>query len=130
MPANRVAVVEPSYVFALGVQYNDVTSMLGQPAIGPRFNAYSNTREIVYIFPSPVVQVETQLPNGVTRSELVDRVHMFFDFNNLLVKMVYRGDHNYGYITDMPIQRITILPRVDHKYPVKAPPIVPAPYSP
>lgn len=108
-------VVEPSYIFALGVHQDDVEAMLGWPSQGPHFDRFSQTTELVYGYPFPAIQAETQFPNGVTRAEMVDQITMFFNRDGVLVKMASRTDRWYPSFSELPVQRVTILPRVVHR---------------
>ena len=107
--------IEPSYVFALGAHLDDVQGMLGYPGEGPRFDRLTQTTELIYGYPFPAIQAETQFPNGVTRAEMVDQITMFFNRDGVLVKMASRTDRWYPSFTDLPVQRITVLPRVVHR---------------
>lgn len=113
----RVAsgVIQPSYVFPLGANQNDVLGLLGTPQLGPKYDRYSNLTEFVYRYPFPAVKAETRLPNGATRVEMVDTIHMFFDQKNRLERMASQTNRFYSSFTDMPVDRITILPRrIEH----------------
>ncbi len=112
-PPNQ-AVIQPSYVFALGAHQADVMAMLGEPAEGPRFDRVSQTSELVYSYPFQAIQAESHYPNGATRAEMVDTIHMFFDRKGLLVKMGSWVDPWYSSVIQVPVQRITVLPRVVH----------------
>jgi hypothetical protein len=112
-PAER-AVIEPSYAFTLGSEQSDIMAALGMPAEGPRFDRVSQTIEVVYRYPFPAIQTESHFPNGVTRSEMVDTLHLFFDRKGLLVRMGSWVDRWYSSVVEMPVQRVTVLPRVVH----------------
>ena len=88
--------------------------MLGYPGEGPRFDRLTQTTELIYGYPFPAIQAETQFPNGVTRSEMVDRILLSFDRKGLLVKMASHTDRWYPSFSDLPVQRVTVLPRVIH----------------
>ncbi|CAK0771038.1 hypothetical protein CCP2SC5_520008 [Azospirillaceae bacterium] len=110
-----VAIIEPSYVFTLGAHQADVVAMLGPPSRGPRFDRYSQTNELIYSYPYPIIQAESVFPNHATRNEMVKNIHMFFDRNQILVQMAYNINYYYPSITNMPVHRITVLPRVVEK---------------
>ena len=108
------ATVAPSYVFALGTHQNDIEAMLGFPSEGPRFDRLTQTIESVYVYPFQAIQAETQFPNGTTRAEMVDRIHMFFSRDGVLLRMSSQVDRWYSTFTALPVQRITVLPRLIH----------------
>jgi hypothetical protein len=108
------AVIEPSYAFTLGAHQTDILAALGDPAEGPRFERAGQTTELVYSYPFPAIQAETHFPNGVTRSEMVDTLHLFFDHKGLLVRMGSRVNRWSSWVVEMPYQRVTVLPRVVH----------------
>ncbi|MEI6987340.1 MAG: hypothetical protein WCK65_14555 [Rhodospirillaceae bacterium] len=108
------AKIEPSYVFALGAHQNDVMAMLGYPNEGPRFDRVTQTYELVYNYPFAAIQAENQFPNGTTRSEMVNVIHMFFDRDGILTKMASEVDRWYSSFSELPVQRITVLPRLVH----------------
>ncbi|MEI8393095.1 MAG: hypothetical protein WCF85_00065 [Rhodospirillaceae bacterium] len=127
--------VEPSYIFKLGVHQDDVMRMLGDPPENPHFDRLTQLVMMTYTYPFPAIQAETQFSNGTTRSEMVDHIVMFFDRNHLLVKMAAHTDRWYPSVTGMPVQRITVLPRVVHPdgrvtAPKPAPDVVPGPPPP
>jgi hypothetical protein len=103
--------LQPGYAFALGVSWTDVSAMLGEPSEGPFFDRLSQTNHAVYSYPFPAIQAETHFPNGITRSEMVEAVHLFFDRSGLLVQMTARPDPNYPSVVTAPVHRITVLPR-------------------
>jgi hypothetical protein len=106
--------IEPSYVFALGVLRSDVEAMLGLPEQPARYEPLSRQVELDYVYPFPAIQAETHFPNGVTRSEMVDRIAMFFDGHGILVRMASRTNRWYSTVIEQPVQRITVLPRLIH----------------
>ena len=108
------AVIEPSYAFTLGAHQDDIIAALGYPAEGQRFDPVSQTLELVYSYPFPAIQAESHFPNGVTRSEMVDTIHLFFDRKGLLVKMGSWVNRWYSSVIDVPVQRVTVLPRGVH----------------
>lgn len=86
--------------------------MLGHPQTGPRFDRYSHLTEVVYTFPFRAVQAETRLPDGATRIEMVDTIHFFFNQKNLLERMALRTNRYYSSFTDLPVHKVTVLPRL------------------
>jgi hypothetical protein len=110
-PPTLPGVIAPAYVFPVGASQNDVLAMLGTPAKGPIFDRYSGLTELVYSFPFPAIRTETRFPDGTVRVETVDRIHMFFDRKNRLERMSHRTNRYYPSITELPVQRITVLPR-------------------
>ena len=124
-------IIQPSYVFPLGANQNDVLGLLGQPQLGPKFDRYSNLTEVVYRYPFPAIKAETRFPNGTTRVELVDTIHMFFNQKNVLERMASQTNRFYSSFTDMPVHRITVLPRlVDSNGGVSPVPNLPPPGRP
>ncbi|KAA0677711.1 hypothetical protein DS843_23005 [Roseomonas genomospecies 6] len=105
-------VIEPSYVFPLGANKSDVLAMLGHPQTGPRFDRYSNLTEAVYTFPFRAVKAESRLPDGSTRVELVDTIHFFFSHKNQVERMAFRTNRYYSSFTDLPVHKVTVLPRL------------------
>ncbi len=127
--------IEPAYIFSLGVHQDDVVAMLGWPAIGPRFDMLTQTYELVYSYPIPVIQAETRFPNGTTRAEMVDTIHLFFSRAGQLASMGSRTNRWYSSVIEQPVQRVTVMPRVVHSSgiitaPRPKPPEPPAPPAP
>ncbi|MBI1320933.1 MAG: hypothetical protein GC168_18560 [Candidatus Hydrogenedens sp.] len=114
-PTTAAIVAEPTYVFNLGVHYDDVVAMLGPAGRGSRFDRYSNSRELVYAYGFPAFEAETLMPDGTVRKEMTDHIHLFFNFDGVLIKMVAKGNRFYSYVSEMPIHRITVLPRVTRR---------------
>ncbi len=112
-PPDR-AVIQPSYVFALGVRQDDVQAMLGQPSDGPRYDRASRTTLLVYHYPFQAIQAESRSHNGMIRAEMVDTIYLFFDSRGVLIKMGSWVNRWYPSEVDVPVQRITVLPRVVH----------------
>ena len=110
--APPAGVIEPSYVFPLGAKQDDVLAMLGAPERGPLFDRYSGLTELVYSYPFRAIRAETRFPDGTTRVEMVERVHLFFDRRNMLDRMAYRTNRYYPSVADLPVHRITVLPRL------------------
>ncbi len=110
-PVAPAAVIEPSYQFALGSAYKDVVGALGPPQRGPIHDRYSNTRELVYAFDRRLIRAESRMPDGVTRTEMVDHIHLFFDFDDILVKMSHRPNRFYSWFSTMTVDRITVVRR-------------------
>ena len=106
--------IEPAYIFSVGVRQDDVTGMLGRPERPQHFDNLTQTYEVVYRYPFPAIQAETHFPNGTTRAEMVDTIHLFFSRDGLLVRMASRTDRWYSSFVEQPVQRITVLPRVIH----------------
>lgn len=106
------AAIEPAYVFSLGVAYADVVAMLGPPDSPPRYDRYSDTSEAVYRFPFDAVEVDSRFPNGAVRREHTNHIHMFFDRAGALVQLAIRPNRYYPSMTDFPVQRVTIAPRL------------------
>ena len=106
--------IEPAYIFSVGVRQDDVVAMLGWPTTGPRFDNLSQSYELVYTYPFPAIQAETRFPNGTTRAEMVETIHLFFSRAGLLLRMASRTDRWYSSFIEQPVQRITVLPRVVH----------------
>lgn len=107
-------VIEPAYAFSLGAHLRDVRGALGPPRRGPIYDRFSDTLEVVYSFDRAIVAAETRLPNGVVRTEMVDRVHMFFDANEVLVRMAHEPDRNYAWFSSLPLHRITVRSHITH----------------
>jgi hypothetical protein len=107
--------IEPSYIFTLGAHQNDILAQLGEPELGPRFDRLTQLVEVVYAFPFPAIQAETHFANGITRSEMVDRIHLFFDRNRVLVRMASRTNRWYSSVVEQAVQRVTVLPRLIHQ---------------
>lgn len=129
----------PAYIFALGVRQDDVMAMLGWPNSGPRFDNLTQSYELVYSYPFLAIQAETRFPNGTTRAEMVDTIHLFFSRAGFLTRMGSRTDRWYSSFIEQPVQRITVLPRVVHPSglitpaqpkPPPEPPPSPSPLSP
>ncbi|MEI6559158.1 MAG: hypothetical protein WCO00_12205 [Rhodospirillaceae bacterium] len=124
--------IEPAYIFSIGVRQDDVVAMLGWPTKGPRFDNLTQSYELVYSYPFAAIQAETRFPNGTTRAEMVDTIHLFFSRGGQLTRMASRTDRWYSSFIEQPVQRITVLPRVVHasglitapKPPVPTPPPV------
>ncbi|WP_207458093.1 hypothetical protein [Azospirillum sp. SYSU D00513] len=113
-PPEPAGLLVPARVIPIGAGRDDVVGLLGPPARGPVFDRYSNLSEMVYSFPFPAIRGETRFPDGTTRVEMVDRIHLFFDRKNKLDRMAYRTDRYYPSVTDLRIDQITILPhRID-----------------
>ena len=106
--------IEPAYIFAVGVRQDDVVAMLGWPTTGPRFDNLTQSYEVVYSYPFAAIQAETRFPNGTTRAERVDTIHLFFSRAGYLTRMASRTDRWYSSFIEQPVQRITVLPRVVH----------------
>ena len=127
-------VIEPAYIFSLGVRQDDLVAMLGWPTKGPRFDNLTQTYEMVYTYPFPAIQAETRFSNGTTRAEMVDTIHLFFSRSGQLLRMASRTDRWYSSFIEQPVQRVTVLPRVVHASgmitaPRPKPPADPAPPS-
>lgn len=124
-------VIEPSYVFPLGANKADVLGMLGHPQRGPRFDRYSTLTEVVYSYPFRAIRAETRLPDGTTRVEMADTIHFFFNQKDILDRMALRTNRYYSSFTDLPVHKVTILPRlIDQQgrpHPVTMPPHLPQP---
>ncbi len=106
--------IEPAYIFSLGVRQDDVVAMLGWPNRAPRFDNASQSWELIYSYPFAAIQAETRFPNGTTRAEMVDTIHLFFSPAGLLTHMASRTNRWYTSFSEQPVQRITVLPRVVH----------------
>jgi len=106
----------PPIEIALGATYQEVVAALGPPLRGPLFDRYSNTREITYTYPVAVILAERRLSKNETRTEPVDRIHMFFDSGNRLVRMASVTDPYYSWFSSALVNKITI--------PVPSPPKV------
>ncbi len=107
-------VIEPAYVFSIGVHKDDVIAMLGWPTVGPRYDELTRGYELVYIYPIPVIQAETRFSNGTTRAEMVDTIHLFFSRAGLLTNMGSRTNRWYSSVIEQQVQRVTVMPRVIH----------------
>ena len=115
-PANNGehVTIEPAYSFALGVHQDDVMAMLGWPERPLRYDNLTQTYEAVYSYPFPAIQAETHFPNGTTRAEMVETIHLFFSRDGQLLRMASRTNRWYSSFIEQPVQRITVLPRVIH----------------
>lgn len=111
-PPSAPATVIPSFSFALGANLSDIVATLGPPTQAPRLDRYSNLTQAAYTFPFPAVTVDTRLADGTVRSEVVDRLTLFFDADSRLVKMTPRPNPYYAVLTDLPVHRATVAPRM------------------
>lgn len=102
-------VVDPAYRFEIGASLHDVIGALGHPEKGPFHDRYSNTREVVYAFDQAVLRVETRMPNGVVRTEMAKRIHMFFDANDILIRLTHQPNRYYSWFSTMPVHAVTVV---------------------
>lgn len=112
MPPAPPATIIPAFEFSIGANYNDIAGVLGNPQRGPLFDRYSNLTEVVYVFPFRAVTADTRLKDGTVRSEVTDRIHLFFNEHKRLVQMTHRPNPYYPALIDMPVHRVTVSPRM------------------
>jgi hypothetical protein len=111
-PPSPPATIIPGYEFALGANRNDIEAVLGDPIAGPFLDRLSGLSEAVYAFAFNGFTADTRLADGTIRSEVTDRMHLFFDSRGKLVKMTHRPNPYYHSLTDMPVHRVKVAPRL------------------
>ena len=122
--------IEPAYIFTPGVREDDVVAMLGWPDRPRHFDDLTQTYELIYSYPFPAIQAETRFPNGTTRAEMVDTIHLYFSRAGQLLRIASRTDRWYSSFIEQPVQRVTILPRVVHSSGLITAPRAPRPDLP
>jgi len=121
--ARQVMVAEPAYIVTVGVRYEDVLGMLGQPAAGPFFDRYAKAWSVVYEYPVPAIETEIEVPGGSVRTEMVKQIRLFYDLQGIVIKLVSHPDRYYPFLTNTPVRRFMVVPRVVKKViPVALPP--------
>lgn len=111
-PPTPSATIIPGYEFSIGANRSDIEAVLGFPEAGPRMDRLTNLIEMVYAFPFDGFTVDTRMSDGTVRSEVANRVYLFFDSRGRLVKMTNRPDRNYHAFTDTPVDRVKVAPRI------------------
>lgn len=114
MPGGYVTPIvdtKPATTIPLGAQRDDVLALLGPATRGPITDAYSELVEYIYIYPFPAVSAETKLARGQMRTEIADRLYLFFDRGGVLRRMGTRVDPHYHSFVTAPADRATIAAR-------------------
>lgn len=102
---------KPAVSVPLGAQRDDILALLGPATRGPITDAYSELIEYIYIYPFPAVSAETKLAKGQIRTEITDRLYLFFDRGGVLRRMGARVDPHYHSFVTAPADRATIAAR-------------------
>ena len=114
VPVNNVPAIidtKPAVTIPLGAQRDDVLALLGPATRGPRVDAYSELVEYIYIYPFPAVSAEAKVARGKARTEIADRLYLFFDRGGTLRRMGTRVDHYYHSFVTAPADSVTIAAR-------------------
>jgi hypothetical protein len=141
VPVNNVPAIvdtKPAVTIPLGAQRDDVLALLGPATRGPRVDAYSELVEYIYVYPFPAVSAQSKVARGQARTEVADRLYLFFDRGGVLRRMGTRVDHYYHSFVTAPADSVTIAARaIDVEgrqipmYPgIFVPPTPPAPPPP